>query len=138
MGRVRNYDFEAVIGVGGIGREPKTQKIDRRINWIGITPTRKTRNGTTGFVLEFKHFLLLEEHGPLLSSMAPTLAKRMYEKNVRLLLRGYSTIEKREAEIILEWSKNQKQPRTFDYQQENKKTGCRKRCQPNEDCYNIC
>ena len=138
MGRVRNYDFDAVIGVGGIGHEPKTHKIDRKINWIGITPKRRILNGTTGSVVEFEYFLLLEEYGPLLSSLAPSLAKRMYDKNVRLLLRSYSTTEKKEAEIILKWSKNQKQPRSFAYQKESRKTGCKKKCWPNEGCFDLC
>lgn len=119
-------------------REPRAYNIDRRINWIGITPKRRVLNGTTDSILEFEHFLLLEEHGHLLSSLAPSLAKRMYENNVRLLLRGYSTIETKEAEFILEWSKNQEQPRSSAYQNVSRKTGCKEKCRPNEGCSDLC
>ena len=36
MGRVRRLPFEAVIGVGGISREPVALGIAGKINWIGI------------------------------------------------------------------------------------------------------
>ena len=40
MAQVRGYDFEAVIGVGGTGSEPKYCKIDGKINWVGISPVK--------------------------------------------------------------------------------------------------
>ena len=45
MGRVRNYGFDAVIGIGGIEREPKSFGIDRKINWVGINPKRRPSPG---------------------------------------------------------------------------------------------
>jgi hypothetical protein len=41
MGRVRGFNFDAVIGVGGIGWEPKSYGIDKKINWIGFKPYKK-------------------------------------------------------------------------------------------------
>jgi hypothetical protein len=36
MGRVRSYEFDSVIGLGGEGREPVDSKIDKKITYIGI------------------------------------------------------------------------------------------------------
>src|SRR5438309_4612758 len=104
MGRVRNYGFDAVIGVGGIGKEPKSFGIARKINWVGINPTRKSRPSGSGSVVTFENFLLLDELGPLLETLAPALAKRMYEEGARILLKGYSELERAEAAAILQWS----------------------------------
>lgn len=38
MGVVRNWDYEAVIGVGGIGPAAQANEIAGRGNWIGIGP----------------------------------------------------------------------------------------------------
>lgn len=93
MGRVRGYDFDAVIGVGGIGKEPKSFGIDQKINWVGINPTKKRSLSGSGTVVTFENFLLLDEHGPLLETLAPALAKRMYEGGARILLDDYSELE---------------------------------------------
>ena len=41
MGSVRNLLYDAVIGVGGIGAEPRDYKIDGKITWVGIYPTKR-------------------------------------------------------------------------------------------------
>jgi hypothetical protein len=125
MGRVRNYSFDAVIGVGGIGREPRSFGIDRRINWVGISPSRRSIPGTNKTVVTFEKFLLLDEQGPLLEDLAPHLAKRMYQGSARLLLDAYSNEERSEAEAILRWSTNQKQVKV---KGSKVTSGCRKRC----------
>lgn len=33
MGRVRTWDFDAVIGVGGQGPEPRSHGLDGKVNW---------------------------------------------------------------------------------------------------------
>ncbi len=40
MGQVRAWDFDAVIGVGGVGDEPKRHGIAGRLTWIGIGPQK--------------------------------------------------------------------------------------------------
>jgi hypothetical protein len=40
MGSVRGWQFDAVIGVGGVGREPKSHRIAGKLTWIGINPER--------------------------------------------------------------------------------------------------
>ncbi len=45
MGRVRAWSFEAVIGVGGTGREARREGIARNLTWVGIgrPPSRRAR-----------------------------------------------------------------------------------------------
>lgn len=83
MGRVRDYAFDAVIGVGGIGAEPKSYGIDRKITWVGVSPRRV---GNAASIVMFKHFVLKDSNGPFLDQMAPTLSKRLYEGKARILL----------------------------------------------------
>lgn len=40
MGRVRNFPFDLVIGVGGVGGQPIQQRLARKINWVGRKPKR--------------------------------------------------------------------------------------------------
>jgi hypothetical protein len=127
MGRVRSYAFDAVIGIGGIGQEPKSFGIDRKINWVGINPTRRPNAGGNGVEVTFEKFLRLEEHGPLLETLAPSLARRMYEGGARILLNNYSDREHREATAILKWSLNRKS-RKVDGSKNAR--GCFSRCRP--------
>jgi hypothetical protein len=127
MGRVRDFAYDAVIGVGGIGREPKSFGIERKINWVGIGPKRKRRpNGEVEITFR-KKFLLLEEQGPLLKTLAPSLARRMYKKGARLLLENYRDREYREANAILQWALNQRGTKTKDSKQVR---GCQSTCRP--------
>jgi hypothetical protein len=119
MGRIRGYAFDAVIGVGGIGQEPKNFGIARKLNWVGIGPLRQERlvamnplgqKSVRGFVLAFEKFLFLGKQGPSLHDLAPVLAKRMYEGKARFLLDDYSASEHAEANAILQWSLRQTPP----------------------------
>src|SRR6266481_925955 len=110
MGSVRDYEYDAVIGIGGLGSEPKTFGIDRKINWVGIKPTKRRSRNFRGGVVRFEYFRRWESQGPLLETLAPLLAKRMYAKGARLLLTGYTADEQAEAERILAWSKRQSAP----------------------------
>ena len=127
MGRVRNYGFDAVIGIGGIGGEPKSFGIDRKINWVGINPKRRPSPGGKGVEVTFEKFLRLEEHGPLLKTLAPSLARRMYNREARILLKKYSDRERREAAAILRWSLKQKPPELAGFRNTR---GCHTRCRP--------
>lgn len=99
MGRVRGWPFNAVIGVGGIGSEPQRNGIERKLTWVGIGP-HKLDDGPKPRLI-FDHFWYRGKQGPLLEQIAPALARRMYDKNVRVLLRSYSLEEQIEIEKIL-------------------------------------
>ena len=101
MGSVRNWSFDAVIGVGGFGAEPKSYGIEGRVNWIGLNPTWKPHPRGYGQIVTFEFFTLLEAKGPSLMAVAPSLARRMYEKKARVLFNSYSSEEKAEAEALI-------------------------------------
>ncbi|WP_454870411.1 hypothetical protein [Pseudomonas lini] len=101
MGRVRNWSFDAVIGVGGIGSKPRSFGIDGRVTWVGRNPSWNPHPLGYGQIVKFESFALFEQNGPLLSSLAPYLARRMYEKGARILLKDYSQEEQAEAEALL-------------------------------------
>jgi len=80
MGRIRALEFDAVIGIGGIGRDARVAGIAGKITWIGVGAHRAISDGR-GPQITFDHFLLLDIRGDLLSDIAPTLAKRFYFDN---------------------------------------------------------
>jgi hypothetical protein len=104
MGRVRGYAFDAVIGVGGISGLPAQQGIAERINWVGRRP-RKSSNpiDSRGPLVSFrpKDFRLFEQQGPLLSQVAPLLAKRLFGSRARFFFRSLSTAEQNEAQQLI-------------------------------------
>ena len=101
MGRVRNWSFDAVIGVGGLGAEPRSYGIDGRITWVGRNPTWHSHPHGHGQLVTFESFVLLDSKGPSLLRLAPYLARRMYEKGARVLFKSYSPKEKAEAEELI-------------------------------------
>lgn len=106
MGRVRRWDFEAVIGVGGLGPEPRSLGLDGRVNWIGIGPHKRAQ-GKRGPILAFDHFLFYGSNGPDFEKLAPQLAHRIYSRNVRALMKHLSSEEQKEVEKILARAKHE-------------------------------
>jgi hypothetical protein len=106
MGRVRTWGFEAVIGVGGIGTEPESQGLDRKVNWIGIGPHIGVEAGDGWPIVTFDHFRLFESDGPSFSKLAPKLAGRMYKYNVRTVMNKLSPEELCEVGKILALAKD--------------------------------
>ena len=104
MGRVRSLEYDAVIGVGGIGAEPRSLGIDGKITWVGIHP-RKTNGGwRVGPIVRFERFILFDASGPDLRALAPHLANRIYLGKVRYIVKGYSSKEQSDAEEIVRWA----------------------------------
>lgn len=104
MGRVRSYHYDAVIGVGGTGWEARSFGIDRKITWVGIGPKRKHGgNDRRAEIVEFEHFVLFDCAGPLLCSLAPNLANKIYNGR-RYILDAYSDTEITEAISIVNWA----------------------------------
>lgn len=134
MGKIRSYKYDAVIGIGGIGAEPRSYGIDRKINWVGIDPIKTVNNTKGNVIVTFKHFLLLEEQGPLLKDMAPRLAKRFYEGGVRMLIKNYSAEELSEAIKILKWSKQYPQPNSVDNASAKVQLNCKNKYKPLQEC----
>ncbi len=92
MGTVRGWQFDAVIGVGGIGSEPKRQGIAGKLTWVGIGPHKiYGPNHPHSPRVTFDHFWYLGERGPLLEVAYPALARRIYEKHARILMHSPSS-----------------------------------------------
>ncbi|MBX5461570.1 MAG: hypothetical protein IRZ28_10840 [Steroidobacteraceae bacterium] len=101
MGAIRRRKFDAVIGIGGLGYEPRTCGIAGKINWIGIGPKagRWFRRGPTW---TFDHFLNFGTDGDLFRAHAPQLAERIYGRRLRhVMTDSMSEAEKREVQRIL-------------------------------------
>ena len=105
MGRVRAWNFEAVIGVGGIGREPESYGLDTKVNWIGIGPHKRAAADKRGPIVTFDHFIYYGPAGPDFVKAAPALARRIYSRNVRALMDGATPTEAREIAKLLELAK---------------------------------
>jgi hypothetical protein len=99
MGSVRGWKFDAVIGVGGTGSEPRRHRIARKLTWVGIGP-HKTGDPRRPRVT-FDHFLYYGEHGPLFAEVAPILARHVYDRNVRVIMDSLSDVERAETSRIL-------------------------------------
>jgi len=112
MGRVRSWDFDAVIGVGGFGAEPISHGIDGRVTWIGIGPRKLATVGGRGPLVTFDRFVLFDGRGPSFIRKAPRLSRRLYSKNVRILLHDFDDQEQREVTAILRLAKDAKSSRS--------------------------
>lgn len=77
MGQVRNWNFDAVIGMGGKSSYKGDEGIKEKVNWIGIGASKNTVLGKPPIII-FKKFCLFEEHGCLVQDIAPNLYKYMY------------------------------------------------------------
>ena len=106
MGRVRRWDFDAVIGVGGQGPEARSYELDGKVNWIGIGPHKQVGARKRGPLVTFDHFEFYGSAGPDFERLAPVLAERIYSRNVRVLMDDLSPTEQREVERILRRARN--------------------------------
>ena len=106
MGRVRDWAFDAVIGVGGLGAEASSHNLDNKINWIGIGARKAWVAGARGPLVTFDHFVLYEDVGPSFTELAPVLARRVYSTNVRVLMDGVTERERREVSRLLALAAN--------------------------------
>jgi len=104
MGSVRDYQFDAVIGVGGVSTSPRREGIAGKLTWVGVAPIKRAQAGKRASQVTFRSFLLLDEDGPLLRTLAPYLARRLFEGGARALLTGYSSREHADAVAIVHWA----------------------------------
>lgn len=101
MGQVRNIDFDAVIGVGGIGSEAKAAGISGKVNWIGLRAHKEPTVGGRGPLVRFEHFILFDDKGKDFRTIAPTLSQHIYSRNVRFLV-NFNKEEQLEINRVLE------------------------------------
>ncbi|HKS06490.1 MAG TPA: hypothetical protein VJR92_09280 [Gemmatimonadaceae bacterium] len=106
MGRVRAWEFDSVIGVGGIGDEPARHGLDGKVNWIGIGARKRVARGKRGPVVTFDRFRFFGSNGPSFAQLAPTLSRRVYERNIRALTKLVTAAERREVNHVLQLAAN--------------------------------
>src|SRR4051812_12792912 len=92
MRSVRGWNFDAVIGIGGVGAEPIRHGIAGKLTWVGIGP-RKTGDPRRPHVT-FDHFVYYGEAGPPFAEVAPVLAHHVYSRNVRVIMDSLSEPER--------------------------------------------
>lgn len=102
MGSVRGREYDAVIGVGGIGPWPRREGIAKKLTWVGIGPHKVGRPDRP--LVTFDHFLYFGETGPNLAKHAPALAAHVYGRNSRTLM-SFSDDEQAEVDRILAMAK---------------------------------
>jgi hypothetical protein len=87
MGKVRDWDFDAVIGVGGKCPDAGCEEIAHKVNWIGKVAHREKNPPKRGSDVTFDFFCLYDEQGKSLEELAPNLHKYMFkDKHVRAVL----------------------------------------------------
>lgn len=131
MGAVRHRDFDAVIGVGGIGDEADAAGVAGKVNWIGRGP-HKTPTGKRGPNVRFDHLRDFGTKGPDFAEKAPKLAKRMYEWNVRHIIDDFTDAEYAEARALLRLVANSPpsagvRATSAKKRRSSSRTGCRRR-----------
>ena len=82
MGRIRNYNYDAVIGIGGKSSWTGHEKIREKINWVGIGP-KKVSSNVRGDLVVFDHFKLYEGTGQIIAENYPNLYNYMYGSRKR-------------------------------------------------------
>ena len=133
MGRVRDWNYDAVVGIGGIGAEAIAHKIDRKLNWIGVGPHKTKVAGKPGVQVTFDHFLYYGAAGPAFEDVAPKLAQRIYNNNVRVLLTAYNSAETAEIRRLLRRAATAPPSRRAIAGWTHQRKGCNKR-HKREDC----
>jgi hypothetical protein len=103
MGKCRSWDFDAVVGVGGMSAEPGRAGISRKVNWIGIGRRNETLARDGWPLVKFDHFVLFDEDGRQLDEVAPKLAARMYRKHAPrfVLSNRLDRVEQKEVDRLL-------------------------------------
>jgi hypothetical protein len=125
LGGIRSWDFEAVIGIGGIGSRAIAQGINGKVNWIGIDPQKGAIHGR-GPLVTFKHFVLYDGKGVKVGKQARTLAQRMYSPNApRFLFNdNFKKVEQAEIDRLLKMAKTAKPSVGTPRRQSRAKSAC--------------
>jgi hypothetical protein len=105
MGQVRDWPYDAVIGIGGKRPWPEDKDIALKVNWVGVTPNRipNPKYGMTDqgkSWVGFDRFRLLDELGPNLKEIAPLLYNHMYVEHQRRFRMSYSLPDDIYGELI--------------------------------------
>ncbi len=114
MGKIRNWKFDAVIGIGGKTTWKGHEGIKYKINWVGLKP--KIVGATPrGKIIAFKHFELYEEKGKNIEDNFPNLFNHMYKSRKRFdMSLKLPKLVYEEVKIILTSLKDTPQSKLYD------------------------
>jgi len=115
MKSFRNRSYDAVVGIGGLKPDSGCEDIAKKINWVGIGPTKinpdsydpkkldpesyelkkfdSSEKRFKGLWVIFDNFLLLDDQGPYLEEIAPRLYEYIFEKKGIIRNPGYCPVE---------------------------------------------
>lgn len=97
MGRIRDWEYDAVIGIGGESPWKGHAGISYKVNWVGIGPKRRAYKHRAHQIV-FDHFELYEERGADIRKIYPKLCKHMYGSRKRFSL--FSDLQSEAGEDI--------------------------------------
>lgn len=80
MKSIRNWNYDAVIGIGGKSAWKEDRDIRLKINWIGLEPKKVFCHKWNNSIVVFEHFALFEEKGENIEEHYPYLYDYMYER----------------------------------------------------------
>jgi hypothetical protein len=106
MGEIRWWSFTAVIGIGGIGTDVDPDIVGRA-NWIGVGAHKRSAPANWGYrgpLVTFDHFVDCNSLGWMVRAVAPNLAARMYDINVRATM-SFDLPTRREIARLLRWAR---------------------------------
>lgn len=109
MGQVRSRHFDAVIGLGGKRPDRGHEDIAFKITWVGINPSKtESLRDSRGPLVEFECFVLWDETGPDVRTVAPNLFRYMFEdRHVRhVMSRSLPSEMQEEVLTILRLAEN--------------------------------
>lgn len=114
MGKIRNWKFDAVIGIGGKTTWKGHEGIKYKINWVGLVP-KIVGEIPRGKIIAFKHFELYEEKGKNIEDNFPNLFNHMYKSRKRFdMSLKLPKLVYDEVKIILSYLKNSPQSKLYD------------------------
>jgi hypothetical protein len=83
MGTIRNWNYDAVIGIGGNAPWKEDADIKHKINWIGKGPKKINSHSKRGPIVVFSKFQLFEDTGLPLKDHYPNLFQYMFGNRKR-------------------------------------------------------
>jgi hypothetical protein len=99
MGKIRCYEFDAVIGIGGRSWRKNQTNRAGEIIWIGRGAHRTRGSDKHSPEVRFERFRYFEDGAKKLGEVAPQLAEAM--RNRRFMIHEFGEEEKIEIEKIL-------------------------------------
>ena len=88
MGRLRNVNYDAVIGIGAVTAKKDDIGIKGKINWAGLGPKMIPNPGKRSDAVIFAHFKLYDEKGADIKTKYPNLYNYMYKSRCRFVKRS--------------------------------------------------